>query len=86
MIRLDIAVSKNLACKTRQMAVQYFGDDSNASLAQILEVAFRMRRLWSHSVKEGQQETDEAVSKWEFTESPFTDEDAGIINNWLFRR
>ena len=86
MIRLDIRISNNLACKTRQLAVQYFGDDSDASLAQVVEVAFRMRYLWSHSVTRGQQDTDEAVSTWEFPELTVNQENGGSIRNWLFRR
>lgn len=86
MVELDIEMGNDLIAKTYGLAFRYFGDDSNASLAQVLEVAFRMRHFWSHSVKEGQLETDEAVSKWEFAESPVTDENSGTIRRWLFRR
>jgi hypothetical protein len=85
-IELDIAMDNNLVTKTRELAVQYFGDDSEASLAQVLELAFRMRSLWSRSVRMGQQETDESVSKWEFPESQTNRENNGNIQNWLFRR
>jgi len=86
MVDLDIEMDNDLISKTRDLAVRYFGDNSDVSLAQVLEVAFRMRCLWSHSVKEGQLETDEAVSKWEFAESPVTRENSGAIRRWLFRR
>jgi len=86
MVDLDIEMDNDLIAKTRDLAVRYFGDDGDVSLAQVLEVAFAMRRLWSHSVKEGQLETDEAVSRWEFPESSVTKENTGAINNWLFRR
>ena len=86
MVELDIEMGNDLIAKTRDLAVRYFGDDGDASLAQVLEVAFTMRCLWSRSVKEGRLETDEAVSKWEFAESPVTDENSGTIRSWLFRR
>jgi len=86
MIEFDIGIDNNLTVKTRELAVRYFGDDSEAALAQVLEVAFKMRSLWSHSVKQGQLETDEVVSKWEFPESTTNRENNVGIQNWLFRR
>ena len=86
MVELDIEMDSGLISKTRDLAVRYFGDDGDASLAQVLEVAFRMRYLWSHSVKDGQLDTDEVISKWEFAESPITGENNGTIHRWLFRR
>ena len=86
MIDLDIGMDNNLIAKTRALAVRYFGDDSEVSLAQVLEVAFRMRCLWSHSVRRGQQETDEAVSSWEFPNQLVAGENTDTISDWLFRR
>ena len=86
MVELDIEMDNDLIAKTRDLALQYFGDDSDVSLAQILEVAFMMRCLWSRSVRRGRQETDEAVSRWEFSESSVTEENTDTIYNWLFRR
>ena len=86
MVELDIEMDSGLIAKTRDLAVRYFGDDGDASLAQVLEVAFRIRYLWSHSVKDGQLDTDEVVSKWEFAESPITGENNNTIQRWLFRR
>jgi len=86
MVELDIEMGNDLIAKTHDLAVRYFGDDSDASVAQVLEVAFRMRCLWSRSVKEGQQETDEAVTEWEFPGPPVTKENNGTIRDWLFRR
>jgi len=54
-IELDIAMENDLIAKTRDLALRYFGDDSEVSLAQVLEMAFMMRFLWSRSVKQGQQ-------------------------------
>ena len=85
-VDLDIEMDNDLLAKTRDLALQYFGDDSDVSLARVLEVAFKMRCLWSRSVREGQLETDEAVSKWQFAESPVTKENIGTVSNWLFRR
>ena len=86
MVELDIEMGNDLIVKTRNLALQYFGDDSDVSLAHVLEVAFGMRRLWSHSVRRGQQETDEAVSSWEFPNQLVTGENTDTISDWLFRR
>jgi hypothetical protein len=85
-IELDIAMGDDLIAKTRDLAVQYFGDDGDESLARVLQLAVAMRYLWSHSVQSGRQEVNEVVSNWEFSESPTTEEDTGTVNNWLFRR
>jgi len=85
-VELDIVMGNDLIAKTRDLAVRYFGDDGDESLARVLQLAFAMRCLWSQSVKGGQHEVDEVVSNWEFSESPVTEEDTGAINNWLFRR
>jgi hypothetical protein len=76
----------DLIGKTRQLAVAYFGNDSDESLARVLQLAFAMRRLWSQSVQGGQHDVDEVVSNWEFSESPVSEENTGTISNWLFRR
>jgi hypothetical protein len=86
MVDLDIEMENDLIARTRDLAVRYFGDDSDASLALVVEVAFKMRYLWSHSVNQGRQETGEAVSTWEFPESTVRQENGNNIQNWLFRR
>ena len=86
MVELDIAMENDLIAKTRDLAVRCFGDDSEASLAQVLEMAFTMRCLWSRSVRMGQQETGEAVSAWDFPESTVKQENSDSIQDWLFRR
>ena len=86
MIELDMVIEDDLIAKTRDLATRYFGDDSDASLTKVLEVAFKMRYLWSHSINQGQQETGEAVSTWEFPESNTNRGNSVSIQNWLFRR
>ena len=86
MVELDIAISDDLVAKTRDLAVRYFGDDNDESLARVLQLAFAMRCLWSQSVQGGQHEVDEVVSNWEFSESPVSEENTGTISSWLFRR
>ena len=86
MVDLDIVMENDLITKTRDLAVRYFGDDSEASLTKVLEMAFMMRCLWSRSVRMGQQETGEAVSTWEFPESTANRENNISVQNWLFRR
>lgn len=85
-IDLDIVMENDLITKIRNLAVRYFGDDGDESLARVLRLAFAMRCLWSHSVQSGQHEVNEAVSNWEFSETPVTEENTGAISNWLFRR
>jgi len=86
MLELDIEMGDDLIAKTRDLAVQYFGDDGDESLARVLQLAFAMRCLWSQSVQGKQNEVDEAVSSWESSGSPVTEKDTGTINDWLFRR
>ena len=86
MVDLDIEMDNDLIAKTRDLAVRYFGDDSDVSLARVLQLAFRMRCSWSRSVRMGQQETGEAVSQWEFPESTTNRENKLNVQNWLFRR
>ena len=86
MIELEIAMDNDLITKTRNLAVRYFDDDSDACLAQVVEVAFKMRSLWFRSIKQGQQETGEAVSTWEFPESIPGQKNDDSIQKWLFRR
>jgi hypothetical protein len=75
-----------LVAKTHDLAQRYFGDDSEASVARVVELAFRMRSLWGHSIGVGQQETNEPVSNWEFPESTEKRDNNSGIQNWLFRR
>lgn len=85
-VELDIVMGDDLISKTRDLAMRYFGDDSDESLARVLQLAFAMRCLWSQSMKGGQHEVDEVVSNWEFSESPVSEENTGTISSWLFRR
>ena len=72
--------------KTRDLAARYFGDDMDESLVRVLQLALVMRCIWSRSVQGGQNEVDEVVSNWEFSESPASEEDTDTISNWVFRR
>jgi len=85
-VDLDVVMGDALIAKTRDLAVRFFGDDGDESLARVLQLAFAMRCLWSQSVVSGQQEINEAVSNWEFSESAATGEDTSTIGDWLFRR
>lgn len=86
MANLDISVDDKLDEGISRLAVKHYGDDSEASRQRVIETALVMRILWSRSVKEGQQETEEALTKWEFPQSPIIEEDTGTIHDWLFRR
>jgi hypothetical protein len=86
MADLEIEMDKELISQTKNLAIRYFGDDSDVSMARVIEVAFRMRCLFSRSFISGQEETDEAVSQWQFPESSVNVEDNDKIRRWLFRR
>lgn len=86
MVELDIVMSDDLVAKTYDLAVRYFGNNGDESLARVLQLAFAMRCLWSQSVQGKQNEVDEVVSNWEFSKSPITEKDTDTINDWLFRR
>ena len=86
MADLDIPANDRLLEVIRRLAIKLYGDDSEPSRKRVVETALKMRIVWSHLVEKGQQETDEAVSRWEFSESPVTEENAGTIKGWLFRR
>ena len=62
MVELNIVMGDDLVTKTRDLAVRYFGDDKDESLALVLQLALAMRCLWSQSVQDKQNEVDEAVS------------------------
>jgi hypothetical protein len=86
MADLDIPADDRLLGIIKRLAIELYGDDSEASRKRVVETALEMRIVWSNSVERGRQETDEAVSRWEFSESPVTKENTGTISNWLFRR
>ncbi len=44
-VELEIEMDNGLIAKARDLALRYFGDDSDESMARVLEVAFRMRCL-----------------------------------------
>jgi hypothetical protein len=85
-VELEVEMDIGLVDEAYNLAQRYFGDESEASLERVLELAFRMRQLWSRSVERGQLETDEVVSKWEFPESTAKQENNSSIQDWLFRR
>jgi len=86
MAELEIYLDNKLLEGISDLAMKHYGEDSESSRRRVIETALKMRIVWSNSIEMGQQETDEAVSNWEFPESPVTEENTGIINNWLFRR
>ena len=86
MADLDIPADDRLLGVIKRLAIKLYGDDSEASQKRVVETALAMRIVWSHLVEKEQKETDEAVSKWEFPESPATGENDDKISDWLFRR
>ena len=86
MAELEIYLEGKLLEGIRKLAVKHYGEDSEASQKRVVETALEMRIVWSNLVERGQQETNEAVSKWECSESSVTEENTSTISDWLFRR
>jgi len=86
MAELDIFIENGQLDEIAKLAKKQYGDDSEASRRRVVETALEMRILWSSAIIKGQEETDEAVSNWQFPELPATTEDNGKIRRWLFRR
>ena len=85
-VELEVDVDNGLIAKTQGLARRYFGDDSERSMAQVLELAFRMRNIWRSSIKIGQQDTDEPISDWAFSKSVDSQGNNASVQDWLFRR
>jgi hypothetical protein len=86
MAELEIYLEGKLLEGISKLAMKHYGEDSESSRKRVVETALKMRIVWSNSIERGQQETDETVSRWEFSESPVTEENTGTISDWLFRR
>jgi len=86
MADLELNIDAKLLEGISRLAIKHYGDDSETSRQRVIETAVSMRLLWAISVEKGQQETDEAVSTWEFPELTMQQENNGSIQNWLFRR
>jgi hypothetical protein len=86
MAELEMYLDGKLLEGISELAVKHYGEDSESSRKRVVETALKMRIVWSNSIKMGQQETDEAVSQWEFPESTVKQEDSDGIQNWLFKR
>ena len=86
MAELEIYIEGKLLEGISEFAIKHHGEDSEVTRQRVVETALEMRMLWSRSVKQGQELTGEAVSSWEFAESPVTQENSGNIRRWLFRR
>ncbi len=86
MADLDIPANDRLLGVIKRLAIKLYGDDSEASRKRVVEMALEMRIVWSHLVERGQQETDEAVSRWEFSDLPVAGENSAVIRQWLFKR
>jgi len=85
MTNLELCLEDKLLKGIGELAVKHYGEDSESSRKRVVEAALKMRIVWSRSVEKGQQETDETVTSWEFSEPP-TDKDTGTVSDWLFRR
>ena len=46
MADLEIEMDNELISKTKNLALRYFGDDTDVSIARVIELAFRMRCLF----------------------------------------
>ncbi len=86
MTNLELCLEDKLLRGISELAVRHYGEDSESSRERVVEAALKMRLVWSKSVEKGQQETDERVSSWEFSQPPTIKEDTATVSDWLFRR
>jgi hypothetical protein len=86
MAEVEISISDEMLEQISQLAIKQYGDGSETSKGRVVETAVKMRTLWSCSIMKGQDEIEEAISRWEFSQTPISGENGDIINNWLFRR
>lgn len=86
MADLEIYLEGKLLEGISKLAIKHYGEDSEVSQQRVVETALEMRILWSRSVKQARELTDEAASNWEFAEAPVTEENNDTIRQWLFRR
>ena len=72
MVDLEIEAETELIGKVENLALKYFGDTSDVSKGRVLEVGFRIRRLWSQLVESCGKEVDEPTYRLKEAErTPF---------------
>jgi hypothetical protein len=86
MAEVEINIRDEMRKQIDRLTVKQYEDDSEASRKRVIQTALKMRTLWSYSIIKGQDETEEAISYWEFPQSAITSENGHNINEWLFRR
>ncbi|MGD0779620.1 MAG: hypothetical protein ABR954_02400 [Dehalococcoidales bacterium] len=86
MAEVEINISDEMLEQINQLAIKQYGDGSETSKGRVIETALKMRTLWSCSIMKGQDEIEEAISRWEFSQSPIPGENDDSVNKWLFRR
>ena len=85
MAELDIPVSDRVLEAIKRMAIDLYGNDTDASCKRVVELALEMRILWSSSVEKGEV-TDEALTTWQFPSSEIGITQLDRVQEWLFRR
>ena len=87
MANLDVELDRDLLEGVRRLAVDLYGDTSDASLARVVEVALEMRILWQDRANVGAGDIEEPVANWEFGGSgSSTERLPHEVEGWLFRR
>jgi hypothetical protein len=86
MAEWDIELGSDLIDGVKRLAARHYGEVSDASIAQVTEVALEMRLLWQEFVKGGESEIEETVVNWNFVNGESTRQLPAEIQGWLFRR
>lgn len=86
MVDLEVEADAELNSIVNDLALRYFGDGGDVSRGRVLEVAFRMRCLWSSGMEGSKREIEEPVVSWEFPDGQLPQQPPGHVTNWLFRR
>ena len=85
MANLDIEFAEEMINAVRSLAVDHYGDSSEASISRVVESALEMRLLSIILVEGGGDAIEEPVTDWEFAnKQPAEQLPAGILG-WLFR-
>jgi hypothetical protein len=86
MTNLDIEFAKEIINGVRSLAVDHYGDGSEASISRVVESALKMRLLSMILVEGGGNEIEEPVTDWEFANKQPAEQLPEEIRSWLFRK
>ncbi len=83
MTRLDLELSARDIDALRRLARSHYGDDTDASVNKVIEVALALRLEWRSVAGEPAQRTHAPVLEWP-EESPADESLPQAVSTWLF--